>query len=97
MRFNIPGCNFNIYFSLTEDMHENHPQVTDKVPLYHLQLTLALQTPHYYRHPDNMDSSLEIPGKINYRHLTEINSRYYGLWLSRTLTHGPNGICNKGS
>ena len=24
--------------------------------------------------------------KINYRHLTEINSRYYGLLLQRTLT-----------
>ena len=24
--------------------------------------------------------------KINYRHLTEINSRYYGLSLQRTLT-----------
>ena len=38
-----------------------------------------------------------IPGKINYRRLTEINSRYYGHSLLRTLTHGPEGVHNKGS
>ena len=27
--------------------------------------------------------------KVNCRHLTEINSRYYGLLLIRTLTHVP--------
>ena len=30
--------------------------------------------------------------KINYRRLTEINSRYYGLSLLRTLTRGPEGV-----
>ena len=37
------------------------------------------------------------PAKINYRRLTEINSRYYGLSLLSTLTHGPEGVCSKGS
>ena len=37
------------------------------------------------------------PAKINYRRLTEINSRYYGLSLLRTLTCGPEGVRNKGS
>ena len=37
------------------------------------------------------------PAKINYRRLTEINSRYYGLSLVRTLTCGPEGVRNKGS
>ena len=36
------------------------------------------------------------PAKINYRCWTEINSRYYGLSLLWTLTHGPEGIHNKG-
>ena len=35
--------------------------------------------------------------KINYRHVTEINSCYYGLLLLRTLTCGPMGVCYKGS
>ena len=30
--------------------------------------------------------------KTNYRRLTEINSRYYGLSLMRTLTRGPYGV-----
>ena len=34
------------------------------------------------------------PTKINYRCLTEINSRYYGLSLLRTLTRGPEGVRN---
>ena len=33
--------------------------------------------------------------KIIYRRLTEINSRYYGLSLMRTLTRGPNSVRNK--
>ena len=33
------------------------------------------------------------PAKTNYRCLTEINSRYYGLSLKRTLTWGPYGVC----
>ena len=37
------------------------------------------------------------PAKINYRRLTEINSRYYGLSLMRTLTRGPHSVRNKGS
>ena len=35
--------------------------------------------------------------KINYRCLTEINSRYYGLLLMRTLTQDPHSVRNKGS
>ena len=34
--------------------------------------------------------------KINYRHLTEINSRYYGLSLQKTLTQGPTVSAIKG-
>ena len=34
--------------------------------------------------------------KTTYRRLTEINSRYYGLSLMRTLTQGPYSICYKG-
>ena len=37
------------------------------------------------------------PAKINYRRLTKINSRYYGLSLMRTLTRGPHSVRNKGS
>ena len=35
--------------------------------------------------------------KINYSCLTEINSRYYGLSLMRTLTEGPSGVRYKES
>ena len=35
------------------------------------------------------------PANMNCRHLTEINSRYYGLSLLRTLTRGPEGVRNK--
>ena len=35
--------------------------------------------------------------KIKYRRLTEINSRYYGLSLMRTLTRGPYSVRYKGS
>ena len=37
------------------------------------------------------------PAKTNYRRMTEINSRYYGLSLMRTLTRGPYSVRNKGS
>ena len=37
------------------------------------------------------------PAKINYRRLTEINSRYYGISLLRTLTPLLEGVRNKGS
>ena len=37
------------------------------------------------------------PAKINYRRLTKINSRYYGLSLMRTLTRAPHSVRNKGS
>ena len=33
--------------------------------------------------------------KINYRRLTELNSRYYGLYLLRKLTRGRKGVRNK--
>ena len=35
--------------------------------------------------------------KINYRRLTEINCRYYGLSLMRTLTQGPHRVRYKRS
>ena len=53
-----------------------------------IQPTPPLRRPGYNGLPDNTDSSL-IPGKINWRRLTEINSRYYGLSLMRTLTRVP--------
>ena len=37
------------------------------------------------------------PAKTKYRHLTDINSRYYGLSLKRTLTQGPYSVCHEGS
>ena len=37
------------------------------------------------------------PAKTSCRRLTEINSRYYGLSLMRTLTRGPNSVRYKGS
>ena len=37
------------------------------------------------------------PAKTNYRHLTEINTRYYGLSLIRTLPRGPYSVRYKGS
>ena len=45
-------------------------------------------------HPAITDTSIqqtavESQGKIDYRHLTEVNSRYYGLSLIRKLTRGP--------
>ena len=42
------------------------------------------------------ERSLKSPAEINYRRLTEINSRY-GLSLFRALTCGPEGVRNKGS
>ena len=53
--------------------------------------TLLLRTPLIIR------MAAKSPAKINYRHLTEINSCYYGLSLLRTLTCGPEGVRNKGS
>ena len=35
--------------------------------------------------------------KIDNGCFTEINSRYYGLLLMRTLTRGPYSVCYKGS
>ena len=37
------------------------------------------------------------PPKTKYKRLTEINSRYYGLSLKRTLTWGPYSVCHEGS
>ena len=37
------------------------------------------------------------PAKTNYISLTEINSRYYGLSLMRTLSQGPYSVRFKGS
>ena len=42
-------------------------------------------------------TAAKFPAKINYRYLTEINSRYYGLPLMRTPTQGPHSVRNKGS
>ena len=44
-----------------------------------------------------MQAAAKFPAKIKYRRLTEINSRYYGLSLVRTLTRGSEGVHNKGS
>ena len=37
------------------------------------------------------------PAKAIYRRLTEINSRFCGLSLMRTLTRGPYNVCYEGS
>ena len=42
-------------------------------------------------------TAAEFPAKMNYRRLTEIFSRYYGLSLLRTLTRSPEGVRNNGS
>ena len=56
-----------------------------------IQSTLALRTPCYYG-TQVIRTAVKSPVKINYRRLTEINSRYYGLSLLRTLTLGPEGV-----
>ena len=64
---------------------------TSLVSIFYSILTLALQTPCYYGHPhpNNTDSSY-IPA-------SEINFRYYGLLLLRTLILGPKGVRDKGN
>ena len=47
-------------------------------------------------HPYNTTAT-KSPAKINYRRLTEINSRFYGLAVMRTLSGGPYSVRNKGS
>ena len=42
-------------------------------------------------------TAAKFQAKINYRCLTEIISRYYGLSLMRTLTQSPYHVCYKGS
>ena len=54
------------------------------------------------RHPAIMGTLIRqtaatSPAKTNYRHLTEINSRYYGLSLMRTLLRRPYNVCYKRS
>ena len=54
------------------------------------------------RHPAKTDTPIKrtaakSPAKTNYRRLTEINSRYYGLSLMGTLTRGPKSFRFKGS
>ena len=61
-----------------------------------LQSTLACG------HPAIMDPPIirtadKFRAKINCRHLTELNSRYYGLSLQRTLTQGPYSVRYKWS
>ena len=53
--------------------------------------TLALWTPRYYGHPA-IRTAAKSPGKINYRRLTERNSRYYGLSLLRTSRPGLSDV-----
>ena len=76
-------------------------------------MTLSVNWIYYYRltlysqlspcgHPVMTDTRIlrtaaKSPAKINNRCLTEINSRYYGLWLMRTLTRGPYSVPSKGS
>ena len=77
-------------------------------------MTLSVNWIYYYRltlysqlspcgHPVMTDALIlrtaaKSPAKINYRCLTEINSRYYGLSLTgMTLTRGPYSVPSKGS
>ena len=41
-------------------------------------------------------TAAKFSAKTNYRRLIEINSRYYGLSLMRTLTRGPYSVRYKG-
>ena len=47
-------------------------------------------------HSPIIRTAAKSPAKINYRRLTKINSRYFGLSLLRTLTRGPESVCSKG-
>ena len=63
------------------------------VPYFHIQSTL----PRRCERPAKTDTPIiEIAAKshtkINYRGLTEINSRYYGLSIMRALTRGPYSV-----
>ena len=42
-------------------------------------------------------AAAKYPAKVNYRYLTEVNSRYHRLSLLRILTRSPDGVRNKGS
>ena len=60
-----------------------------------VQSTPALRTPSYNGHPI-IRTAAKSPAKTNYRRLTEINSRYYGISLLKTLTRGPYRVRNEG-
>ena len=68
-------------------------------PRYYLHVSQLLSC----EHPTIMDAPIKwtaskSQAKINnYWHLTEINSRYYGLSLIRTPTRGPDSVCYNGS
>ena len=62
-------------------------------PISKVECTISDTSSHYSQfsscgHPDNTDSSLILCKKKYYRRLTEMNSRYYGFPLMRTLTRG---------
>ena len=74
--------------------------------IYCPPLTQAILPPYSQLSPFGYLSMTDIPiiqtaakskAKIIYRRLTEINSRYYGLSVMRTLTRGPNSVRHKGS
>ena len=72
------------------------------IPLFSVHLSHMQFVPLTFGHLAMTDTPI-IPtaakskAKIIYRRLTEINSRYYGLSLMRTLTRGPNSVRYKGS
>ena len=59
--------------------------------IFLLQSTLALRTPPLIR------TAAKPQAKINYRCLNEINFRYYGPSLMRTLTQCPYSVHHEGS
>ena len=69
------------------------PQFTPLIKNQHSQIPV---------HPTIMETPIiqtaaEFQAKTNYRHLTGINSCFYGLLLIRTLTRGPYSVRYKGS
>ena len=78
---------------------ENRPSVNETLSLsqsfYFVVLTVWLEGQYSQLSPCGHPAITDTPiirtadkfrAKINYRRLTEINSRYYGLSLQRTLT-----------
>ena len=76
--------------------------------LVHKELWLLNCYDYYLRHgnysqllyggqPRLIRTAAKYQAKMNCRRLTDINCRYYGFLLMRTLTQGPYSVRDKGS